>query len=64
MLIAGAELLVRAAIRLAARLHMRPLIIGLSIVAFSSSAPQMAISLQATLADNTDIAVGLSLIHI
>ena len=58
MLIAGAELLVRAAIRLAARLHMRPLIIGLSIVAFSSSAPQMAISLQATLADNTDIAVG------
>lgn len=58
MLIAGAELLVRAAIRLAARLHMRPLIIGLSIVAFSSSAPQMAISLQATLAGNTDIAVG------
>ncbi|MGC5702411.1 calcium/sodium antiporter [Pseudomonas sp. NFXW11] len=58
MLIAGAELLVRAAVRLAARLHVRPLIIGLSIVAVGSSAPQMAISLQATLADNTDIAVG------
>nr|BFD39642.1 calcium/sodium antiporter [Pseudomonas sp. FFPRI_1] len=58
LLIAGAELLVRAAIRLAARLHVRPLIIGLSIVAVGSSAPQMAISLQATLADNTDIAVG------
>ncbi|NBF02421.1 calcium/sodium antiporter [Pseudomonas sp. Fl5BN2] len=58
MLIAGAELLVRAAVRLAARLHVRPLIMGLSIVAFGSSAPQMAISLQATLADNTDIAVG------
>lgn len=58
MLIAGAELLVRAAVRLSARLRVRPLIMGLSIVAFGSSAPQMAISLQATLADNTDIAVG------
>jgi cation:H+ antiporter len=58
MLIAGAELLVRAAVRLAARLQVRPLIIGLTILAFGSSAPQMAVSLQATLAENTDIAVG------
>lgn len=58
LLVAGAELLVRAAVRLAARLHVRPLIIGLTIVALGSSAPQMAVSLQATLAENTDIAVG------
>ncbi|AJO76597.1 calcium/sodium antiporter [Pseudomonas sp. MRSN 12121] len=58
LLVAGAELLVRGAVRLAARLHVRALIIGLSIVAFGSSAPQMAVSLQATLAENTDIAVG------
>lgn len=58
LLIAGAELLVRAAVRLAARLKVRPLIIGLTIVAFGSSAPQMAVSLQATLSENTDIAVG------
>ncbi|WP_455926842.1 calcium/sodium antiporter [Pseudomonas capeferrum] len=58
LLIIGAEVLVRAAVRLAASLKVRPLIIGLSIVAFGSSAPQIAISLQATLADNTDIAVG------
>ena len=58
LLIAGAELMVRAAVRLAARLHVRPLIIGLTIVALGSSAPQMAISLQATLAQNVDIAVG------
>jgi cation:H+ antiporter len=58
LLIAGAELMVRAAVRLAARLKVRPLIIGLSIVAFGSSAPQMAVSLQATLSENTDIAVG------
>ncbi|MBK5510284.1 MULTISPECIES: calcium/sodium antiporter [unclassified Pseudomonas] len=58
LLIAGAELMVRAAVRLAARLHVRPLIIGLTIVALSSSAPQMAVSLQAMLAQNADIAVG------
>jgi cation:H+ antiporter len=58
LLIAGAELMVRAAVRLAARLHVRPLIIGLTIVALGSSAPQMAVSLQATLAHNADIAVG------
>ncbi|MBK3508854.1 calcium/sodium antiporter [Pseudomonas sp. MF6747] len=58
LLIVGAEILVRAAVRLAASLKVRPLIIGLSIVAFGSSAPQMTVSLQATLAGNTDIAVG------
>lgn len=58
LLIAGAELMVRAAVRLAARLHVRPLIIGLTIVALGSSAPQMAVSLQATLTHNPDIAVG------
>jgi cation:H+ antiporter len=58
LLIAGAELMVRAAVRLAARLNVRPLLIGLTIVAFGSSAPQMAVSLQATLSENTDIAVG------
>nr|WP_139808002.1 calcium/sodium antiporter [Pseudomonas mucidolens] len=58
MLIVGAEVLVRAAVRLAASLKVRPLIIGLSIVAFGSSAPQIVVSLQATLAGSTDIAVG------
>jgi cation:H+ antiporter len=58
LLIAGAELMVRGAVRLAARLQVRSLIIGLTIVALGSSAPQMAVSLQATLAQNADIAVG------
>ncbi|MET0845920.1 MAG: calcium/sodium antiporter [Pseudomonas sp.] len=58
LLIAGAELMVRGAVRLAARLQVRPLIIGLTIVALGSSAPQMAVSLQATLTQNADIAVG------
>ncbi|MGY2234415.1 calcium/sodium antiporter [Pseudomonas gingeri] len=58
LLIVGAELLVRAAVRLAASLRVRPLLIGLTIVAFGSSAPQMAVSLQAAFYENADIAVG------
>ena len=58
LLFVGAEILVRASVRLAASLNVRPLIIGLTIVAFGSSAPQMTVSLQATLAGSTDIAVG------
>ncbi|KJK18440.1 calcium/sodium antiporter [Pseudomonas sp. NPDC087612] len=58
LLIAGAELLVRAALRLAASLQVRPLIIGLSLVAFGSSAPQLTVSLQAAYTGAPDVAVG------
>ena len=55
---AGAELLVRAALRLAQRVHVRPLIIGLSLVAFGSTAPQLTVSLQAAYQGAPDVAVG------
>ncbi|WP_457363659.1 calcium/sodium antiporter [Pseudomonas sp. TE3610] len=58
LLILGAELMVRAAVRLAASFKVRPLIIGLSVVALGSSAPQMAVSLQAAFTHAPDIAVG------
>ena len=58
MLIAGAELLVHCAVRMAANLKVRPLLIGLTVVALGSSAPQLTVSLQAALNDTTDIAVG------
>ena len=58
LLVGGAELLVRAALRLAQRLHVRPLIIGLSLVAFGSTAPQMTVSLQAAYQGAPDVAVG------
>ncbi|CAG8867102.1 Inner membrane protein YrbG [Pseudomonas fluorescens] len=58
LLIAGAELLVRAALHLALRLHVRPLIIGLSLVAFGSTAPQLTVSLQAAYQGAPDVAVG------
>ena len=45
LLIAGAELLVRCAMRIAANLKIRPLLIGLTVVALGSSAPQMTVSL-------------------
>lgn len=58
LLLLGAELSVRAAVHLAAMLKIRPLIIGLTVVALGSSAPQMAVGLQAAFSANTDIAVG------
>ena len=57
-MILGAELLVRSALRVAASLHVRPLIIGLSLVAFGSSAPQLTVSLQAAYTGAPDVAVG------
>jgi cation:H+ antiporter len=58
LLIAGAEWLVRGAVRLAAALKIRPLVVGLGVVALGSSVPQLAVSLQATFVGTPDIAVG------
>ena len=58
LLIAGAEWLVRGAVRLAASLKVRPLLVGLGVVALGSSVPQLAVSLQATFVGTPDIAVG------
>ncbi|MBC2678462.1 calcium/sodium antiporter [Pseudomonas baltica] len=58
LLIAGAECLVRGAVRLAAALKIRPLVVGLGVVALGSSVPQLAVSLQATFVGTPDIAVG------
>lgn len=57
-MIIGAELSVRAAVVLAALLKTRPLFLGLTVIALGSSAPQLAVGLQAALTDSTDIAVG------
>jgi cation:H+ antiporter len=57
-LIAGAELLVRGASGLAARLGIPPLVIGLTVVAFGTSSPEMAVSVQSAWSGQTDIAVG------
>ena len=43
-LVAGAEALVRGAARLAARTGMSSVVIGLTVVAFGTSAPELAVS--------------------
>jgi cation:H+ antiporter len=57
-LLLGAELLVRGASQVAATLGLSPLVIGLTIVAFGTSAPELAISVGAALHGANDIAVG------
>lgn len=57
-MVAGAELLVRGASRLAAYVGIPPLIIGLTVVAFGTSSPELAVSVQSGLQGNADIAVG------
>ena len=58
LLVVGAELLVRGASMIAAAAGIRPLVIGLTVVAFGTSAPELAVSLGATFAEQPDIAVG------
>lgn len=58
LLVLGAEVLVRGAARLAARFGISPLIIGLTVVAFGTSAPEMAVSTQSAFMGQGDIAIG------
>jgi cation:H+ antiporter len=57
-LIVGAEGLVRGASRLAATLGTPPLIIGLTVVAFGTSSPELVVSVQAALSGQPAIALG------
>lgn len=57
-LVTGAECLVRGASRLAAALRISPLIIGLTIVAFGTSSPELAVSVQSALGGQADVAIG------
>lgn len=57
-LVAGAELLVRGASKLALSWGISPLVVGLTIVAFGTSAPEVAVSVGAALDGRTDIAIG------
>jgi cation:H+ antiporter len=54
----GAEGLVRGSASLAIRLGLTPLIIGLTIVAFGTSTPELVVSLGASLNNQADISIG------
>lgn len=58
LLAAGAELLVRGSSRLALRLGITPLFVGLTIVAFGTSAPELAVSIEAAMNGSSAIALG------
>lgn len=54
----GAGWLISGASRLAAQLGVSPLVIGLTVVAYGTSAPELAVSVKAALAGQSDIALG------
>ena len=58
LLFVGGEALVRGAVSLANRLNVPALVIGLTVVGFGTSTPELLVSLEATLLGFPDIAVG------
>jgi cation:H+ antiporter len=58
MLYFGAEWLVRGSASLALRIGMTPLVVGLTFVAFGTSAPELLVSIKAALDGQTGMAIG------
>lgn len=58
ILTVGADVLVRGASRLALTFGISPLVVGLTVVAFGTSAPEMAVSADAALSGSADLALG------
>lgn len=58
VLIVGGDYLVRGSSSIALRLHLSPLVVGLTIVAFGTSAPELLISIQSALKGSPDLAMG------
>lgn len=54
----GGEFLVRGSVALATRLGISPLVIGLTVVGFGTSTPELLVSLNAALKGSSDIAIG------
>lgn len=58
LLIGGAEVLVRGASRLALAAGISPLVVGLTVVAFGTSAPELAVTVGAAFGGKADVALG------
>jgi cation:H+ antiporter len=58
LLIAGAEALVRGSSRLAIRLGVAPVVVGLTVVAFGTSSPELVVSARAAVAGQADLSLG------
>ncbi|MGB5672737.1 MAG: sodium:calcium antiporter, partial [Sedimenticolaceae bacterium] len=57
-LISGAEALVRGASKLSVSFGISPLVVGLTVVAFGTSAPELVLSLRSAYAGQGEIAIG------
>ncbi|MCK5741129.1 MAG: calcium/sodium antiporter [Chlorobi bacterium] len=58
LLYIGAEGLVRGSASVALRMRIAPLIVGLTIIAFGTSSPELVVSIKAALKGNAEIALG------
>ena len=58
ILVAGAEALVRGAAGLAKLAGLSPLVIGLTMVAFGTSSPELAVTIKSSLSGSGDLAIG------
>lgn len=58
ILTVGAEILVRSASKLAIAAGISPLVVGLTVVAFGTSAPELVVSVQSAFTGQADIAIG------
>ena len=58
LLVVGGEFLVRAAVGLSFKFKISKMVIGLTVVSFATSAPELLVSLQAALSGFSDIALG------
>ncbi|ODT13323.1 MAG: sodium:calcium antiporter [Kaistia sp. SCN 65-12] len=58
LMVVGASFLIQGASRLALSLGLSPLVIGLTVVAYGTSAPEVAVSVGAVLSGQNDIAIG------
>ena len=58
LLVAGGEILVRGASTIARSFGLSPLVVGLTVVSFATSAPELAVTVRASLSGNPGLAVG------
>ena len=54
----GAEGLIKGSVKLAIDLGITPLVIGLTVVAFGTSSPELVVSIEAGISGNSEIALG------
>ncbi|WP_435133545.1 calcium/sodium antiporter [Formosa sp. A9] len=58
LLVVGGEFLVRSSVALSFKLNISKIVIGMTVVSFATSAPELLVSLQAALEGASDIALG------